>query len=147
MGEPRTETATGGRVPALVALLLALAIVLFLFVGREDSHTYRLVFENAGQLVKGDIVRIGGTPAGSVTGIELTADSRAEIEVSVKDEFAPLHRGTTATIRAQSLIGIANRYVDIHPGPNFRPALERRRRARVGQHHVDRRARPVLQRP
>ena len=44
--------------------------------------------------------------------------------VSVKDEFAPLHRGTTATIRAQSLIGIANRYVDVHPGPNFRPALD-----------------------
>jgi phospholipid/cholesterol/gamma-HCH transport system substrate-binding protein len=113
-------------VPALVALLLALAlaIVLFLFVGRDGSHSYRFVFENAGQLVRDDVVRIGGTPAGSVTGIELSSDSRAEVEVSVKDEFAPLHRGTTATIRAQSLIGIANRYVDIHPGPNFRPALD-----------------------
>jgi phospholipid/cholesterol/gamma-HCH transport system substrate-binding protein len=123
VGEPRTETAVRGRVSALVALLLALAIALFLFVGRDDSHSYRLVFENAGQLVKGDVVRIGGTPAGSVTGIELTSDSRAEVKVSVKEEFAPLHRGTTATIRAQSLIGIANRYVDVHPGPNFRPAL------------------------
>ncbi len=124
MGEPRNETAVGGRVPALAALLLALALVMFLFVGRDDGHSYRFVFENAGQLVKGDVVRIGGSPAGSVTGIELTSDSRAEVEVSVKDEFAPLHRGTTATIRAQSLIGIANRYVDIHPGPNFRPALD-----------------------
>ncbi|HMJ97045.1 MAG TPA: MlaD family protein, partial [Thermoleophilaceae bacterium] len=110
--------------PALVALLLALALLLFLFVGRGDSHSYRFVFDNAGQLVKGDVVRIGGTPAGSVIGIELTSDSRAEVKVSVKDEFVPLHRGTTATIRAQSLIGIANRYVDVHPGPNFRPALD-----------------------
>jgi phospholipid/cholesterol/gamma-HCH transport system substrate-binding protein len=124
VGEPRNETAVGGRVPALVALLLALAVVLFLFVGRDDSHSYRFVFDTAGQLVEGDVVRIGGSPAGSVTGIELTSDSHAEVKVSVKDEFAPLHRGTTATIRAQSLIGIANRYVDIHPGPNFRPALD-----------------------
>jgi phospholipid/cholesterol/gamma-HCH transport system substrate-binding protein len=110
-------------VPAIAALLLALAIVLFLFIGRDDSHSYRFVFENAGQLVKGDVVRIGGTPAGSVTGIELTSDSRAEVKVSLNDEFAPLHEGTTATIRAQSLIGIANRYVDVHPGPNFHAAL------------------------
>jgi phospholipid/cholesterol/gamma-HCH transport system substrate-binding protein len=124
VGEPRTETAVRGRVSALVALLLALAIALFLFVGRDDSHSYRFVFDTAGQLVEGDVVRIGGSPAGSVNGIELTSDSHAEVKVSVKDEFAPLHRGTTATIRAQSLIGIANRYVDIHPGPNFRPALD-----------------------
>jgi phospholipid/cholesterol/gamma-HCH transport system substrate-binding protein len=113
-----------GRLPAFAALLLALAIVLFLFLGRGGTHDYLFVFENAGQLVKGDVVRIGGTPAGAVTGIELTSDSRAEVKVSVHDEFAPLHRGTTATIRAQSLIGIANRYVDVHPGPNFRAALD-----------------------
>ncbi len=124
MREPRTETGVGGRLLALLALLLALAFVLFLVAGRGDSHSYRFVFETAGQLVKGDVVHIGGTPAGSVTGIELTSDGRAQVEVSVKDEFAPLHRGTTATIRAQSLIGIANRYVDIHPGPNFRASLD-----------------------
>jgi phospholipid/cholesterol/gamma-HCH transport system substrate-binding protein len=98
--------------------------VLFLVLGRGGEHSYRFVFENAGQLVRGDVVRIGGTPAGTVTGIELTEDSRAEVKVSVDDEFAPLHGGTRATIRAQSLIGIANRYVDIHPGPNFRPELD-----------------------
>jgi phospholipid/cholesterol/gamma-HCH transport system substrate-binding protein len=46
------------------------------------------------------------------------------VTVTVKDEFAPLHHGTRATIRAQSLIGIANRYVDVHPGPNFREPLD-----------------------
>jgi phospholipid/cholesterol/gamma-HCH transport system substrate-binding protein len=103
---------------------LALIALLTLLLTRDDSYKYRLVFENAGQLVNGDLVRIGGTPAGTVTGIELTPDSRAEVSVSIDGEFAPLHGGTTATIRAQSLIGVANRYVDVHPGPNFRQALD-----------------------
>jgi phospholipid/cholesterol/gamma-HCH transport system substrate-binding protein len=104
--------------------VVAVALLLFLILGRDDSHSYRFVFDNAGQLVRGDIVRIGGTAAGEVTAIELTDESRAEVTVTVKNEFAPLHQGTRATIRAQSLIGLANRYVDVHPGPNFREALD-----------------------
>jgi phospholipid/cholesterol/gamma-HCH transport system substrate-binding protein len=106
------------------AILIALIALQFVFLTRDGSHSYRLVFENAGQLVKGDVVRIGGTPVGHVTGIELGDDARAEVDVTVDEEFAPLHQGTRATIRATSLIGIANRYVDIHPGPNFRPELD-----------------------
>jgi phospholipid/cholesterol/gamma-HCH transport system substrate-binding protein len=106
------------------ALALAVVALLVVFATRDSTYKYRFVFENAGQLVKGDIVRVGGTEAGQVTGIELTPDGRAEVTVAVLEAFAPLHSGTTATIRAQSLIGIANRYVDVHPGPNFREELE-----------------------
>jgi phospholipid/cholesterol/gamma-HCH transport system substrate-binding protein len=106
------------------AIVLALIALLIVFATRDSTYRYRFVFENAGQLVKGDIVRVGGTEAGQVTGIELTPDGRAEVTVTVLESFAPFHQGTTATIRAQSLIGIANRYVDVHPGPNFRPELE-----------------------
>ena len=38
--------------------------------------------------------------------------------MEVDDDVAPLHEGTTATIRASSLSGIANRYVSLKPGPN-----------------------------
>ena len=38
--------------------------------------------------------------------------------MKVDDDFAPLHQGTQATIRATSLSGIANRYVSLQPGPN-----------------------------
>ena len=85
---------------------------------RRRAHL-RFVFENAGQLVKGDVVRIGGTPAGTVKAVELTDDGRAQITVAVDDDYAPLHDGTTATIRAQGLIGVANRYVDISPAPRL----------------------------
>jgi phospholipid/cholesterol/gamma-HCH transport system substrate-binding protein len=106
------------------ALALAVIALVVVFATRDSTYRYRFVFENAGQLVRGDIVRVGGTQAGQVTGIELTDDGRAEVTVTVLESFAPFHRGTTATIRAQSLIGIANRYLDVHPGPNFRQELE-----------------------
>jgi phospholipid/cholesterol/gamma-HCH transport system substrate-binding protein len=109
---------------AAAALVLAVIAVLVVLGTRDDAYRYRFVFENAGQLVKGDIVRVGGTEAGQVTGIELTPDGQAEVTVTVAESFAPFHHGTTATIRAQSLIGIANRYVDVHPGPDFRGELD-----------------------
>jgi phospholipid/cholesterol/gamma-HCH transport system substrate-binding protein len=109
---------------AVGALLVALAAVSLVVLQRDDSHSYTFRFLNAGQLVKGDLVRIGGTPVGEVTSIELGEDGQAEVGVSVEEEFSPLHAGTTATIRASGLIGIANRYVDVHPGPNFRESLD-----------------------
>ncbi|MEX1141591.1 MAG: MlaD family protein [Thermoleophilaceae bacterium] len=112
-----------GRWLAVGALALAVLALAFVWLGRDDTHEYRLVFENAGQMVTGDLVRVGGTPVGEVTAIELTDDGRAEITVSVHDDFAPLHRGSTAVIRWQGLVGTANRFVDISPAPNFKPEL------------------------
>ena len=40
------------------------------------------------------------------------------VTLKVDDDFGRLHEGTTATIRATSLSGIANRYVSLQPGPN-----------------------------
>lgn len=75
-------------------------------------------FVDAGQLVKGNEVRIGGAQVGSVETIKLGDTGMAEIGVSLEGESAPLHEGTTAVIRQQSLSGVANRYVSISPGPN-----------------------------
>jgi phospholipid/cholesterol/gamma-HCH transport system substrate-binding protein len=87
-------------------------VVLF---GGSSSHKYHLLFENGGQLVKGNQVLVAGQPIGGVDDITLTNDSQAEVTISVDE---PLHEGTTAVIRATSLSGIANRYVSIAPGPN-----------------------------
>jgi phospholipid/cholesterol/gamma-HCH transport system substrate-binding protein len=116
---PRT-----GRLLAGGALALAVLALLLIFLTRDSSHEYKLVFENAGQLVKGDLVRIGGSPVGEIDAIELTDDGRAEITAAVDDDYAPLHAGTTAVIRAQGLVGTANRYVDVSPAPNFKEPLE-----------------------
>ncbi len=88
-----------------------------------NETTYKLRFQSAGQLVKGDDVQVGGRRIGSVQDITLTDDNQAEITVGVSGEFAPLHDGATAVIRATSLSGIANRYVALTPGPNSNPKL------------------------
>jgi phospholipid/cholesterol/gamma-HCH transport system substrate-binding protein len=102
----------------LAVAVIALAIVIFSGGG---DHKYNLLFQNASQLVPDNQVLIGGQPVGSVESIELTDDNLAKVVVSVEQE---LHEGTTATIRATSLSGVANHYVSISPGPNSNPSLD-----------------------
>jgi phospholipid/cholesterol/gamma-HCH transport system substrate-binding protein len=103
---------------ALGALVLAVAVVAVLLLRGDGGNTYKLRFENAGQLVKDDDVQIGGRRIGSVRKIALTDDNQAEITITVQEPYAPLHQGTSALIRATSLSGIANRYIALTPGPN-----------------------------
>jgi phospholipid/cholesterol/gamma-HCH transport system substrate-binding protein len=91
---------------------IAVAAVL-LFSGGSDSYTVKVRFLNASQLVKGNLVQVGGSKAGSVKEIEITPDGQALVTVTVDEEYAPLKRGTRATIRQTSLSGIANRYIDL----------------------------------
>jgi phospholipid/cholesterol/gamma-HCH transport system substrate-binding protein len=99
-------------------VIIALLVIIF---SGGSSHTYKLVFQNASQLVNGNQVLIGGHPVGSIEEISLTDNNLAEIEVSVEQE---LHEGTTATVRATSLSGVANHYITLSPGPNSNPPLE-----------------------
>ena len=61
---------------------------------------------------------VGGVAAGSVKKIELGEDGQALVTFSVDDEYAPLKRGTTATVRSYSLSGIANRQVQLTIPPD-----------------------------
>ncbi len=109
------------RIAALVGLAILVIGLAVVLLGGDGAHKYKLVFQNAAQLVPDNQVLIGGQAVGSVESIGLTDDNLAEIEVSVDQE---LHEGTTAVIRATSLSGVANHYISISPGPNSSPALE-----------------------
>jgi phospholipid/cholesterol/gamma-HCH transport system substrate-binding protein len=98
-------------------------VALALFAG-GGSYKVSAVFENAGQLVQGNEVRVGGRPVGSITDIELDDSAQALITMELEDSIAPLHQGSTATIRATSLSGIANRYISLQPGPNSGSEIE-----------------------
>jgi phospholipid/cholesterol/gamma-HCH transport system substrate-binding protein len=115
---------TAARGLALGALGLAVVVAAWLLLHGGGGTEYRLLFQNAGQLVKDDDVQVGGRRVGSVSDIKLTSDNQAEITINVDSDFAPLHKGTTAVVRATSLSGIANRYVALSPGPNNAPKLE-----------------------
>jgi phospholipid/cholesterol/gamma-HCH transport system substrate-binding protein len=116
------QTSGAPRRLAFSALLLVAAVLAWVLL-RDDPHRYRLVFDSAGQLVKGDVVRIGGTPVGTVKRVDLSADDRAQIDITVSDDYGPLREGTTATIRAEGLTGVASRYVDLSPASETRPKL------------------------
>jgi phospholipid/cholesterol/gamma-HCH transport system substrate-binding protein len=103
-----------GRLAAVGAVVAAIVIVaVLLFAGGSSSYTLKAYFLNAGQLVKGNQVEIGGTAIGSVDDIGLTPSGQAVVTISIEDANAPLRQGTRATIRQASLSGIANRYIDL----------------------------------
>lgn len=108
------------RFAAWGVLLAVAALVAFLLLAGGGGYRYQLLFQSAGQLVKGNQVLIGGLPAGSISGIEVTPHDLAQVDIEVDQQ---LHEGTTAVIRATSLSGEANHYVSIAPGPNSAPAL------------------------
>jgi phospholipid/cholesterol/gamma-HCH transport system substrate-binding protein len=106
-------------VVGLVAAALALALVL----SGGGSRDYRVIMQNAGLLVPGDLVRIGGVQAGSVKALDLTPDGQAAVTIALDESWGRLHAGTTATVRSSGIATVTGRFVDISPGPSFRPAL------------------------
>jgi phospholipid/cholesterol/gamma-HCH transport system substrate-binding protein len=106
------------RILALAALIAAVALAALAMFGGPEPYKVKAVFLNAGQLVPGNEVRVGGQPIGSISDIELDESANAIVTMEVGDAVAPLHEGTTATIRATSLSGITSRYISLKPGPN-----------------------------
>ena len=102
-----------GRIAALVALGVAIVAIVLLLGGGDDDYEVTATFENASQLVPGNEVIVGGVRAGSVKAIELGPNGEAQVSFTVDEEYAPLERGTTATVRSYSLSGIANRQIQL----------------------------------
>ena len=88
-----------GRVAALAAVILAVALVAIVLFGGGGGYSVTATFVNAGQMVNGNHVVVAGVPAGSVEKIQITDDGRARITFTVDDRYAPLRRGTRATIK------------------------------------------------
>ena len=114
-----------GRVAALAAVIGAILLVGYvLFVGGAGGYQVKAKFLNGGQLVKGNLVQVGGSKAGSIDAIEITPDGQALVTMTIDEGYAPLKVGTRATIRVASLSGIANRYVDLSMPPSNQPGAQ-----------------------
>jgi len=108
---------------AVGALALVVLLIAYIVLGGGGGAKYHLIFPEAGQLVRGDEVQVGGVRVGSVTDLALTKDFKADVTISVDSSLTPLHEGSTAEVRVPSLSSVANRYISISPGPNNKPAL------------------------
>jgi phospholipid/cholesterol/gamma-HCH transport system substrate-binding protein len=101
------------------------AAVVVVLAGGSTHYKVHAVFQDAGQLVKGTRVQVGGVTIGSVTGIHLDDSNQAVVDLDItEDGFAPLHDGTVATIRSPSLSTQAARTVSLAPGPNSNAKLD-----------------------
>ena len=106
------------RILAVAGVVLAVVLVALLLFG-GPSYRVKATFLNAGQLVPGNEVQVGGVTVGTVDEINLTPAGTAEVTFSIDDEgYAPLRRGTRAVITPSSISGIANRIVDLQLGPD-----------------------------
>jgi phospholipid/cholesterol/gamma-HCH transport system substrate-binding protein len=107
-----------GRAAAIAAVLVAAVAVVVLLLGSGGkNYKVKAIFQNASQLVKGNLVQVSGKEVGKVKDITLTDHGQAELTLAINDGYAPLRQGTDATVRASSLSGIANRYIDLRLGP------------------------------
>ncbi|MGA8353793.1 MAG: MlaD family protein [Solirubrobacteraceae bacterium] len=114
---------TWPRVLAVGGLALVVLILAYVLFSGSSRAQYHLMFTNAGLLVRGDQVQVGGAPVGSVKNIELTSNNEADVTIEVESSLLPLHQGTKALIRVPDLTSVAGRYISLSPGPNNNPVL------------------------
>jgi phospholipid/cholesterol/gamma-HCH transport system substrate-binding protein len=123
-GRARPSASRATRSLVAGALALVVLIIAYLLLAGGEGTTYKLLFAEANQLVRGDQVQVGGVPVGSIKDIVLTKNYKALVTIDVDSSLTPLHAGTTAQVRVPSLTSVANRYIALTPGPNNARALE-----------------------
>ncbi len=113
-----------GRVAAVAAIGVVLVAVVVILFSSGSTYKVRAIFQNASQIVNGDLVEVAGNKIGTVSNIALTPHGQAQLTLKITNSaYKPLRSGTTATIRAVSLTGIANRYVALQLGLPNRAAI------------------------
>ncbi len=114
-----------GRIAAIAAVVIAVAAVAVILLSSGSSYKVKAVFENASQIVPGDLVEVSGNSVGTVSDIALTPNGQAQLTLNISSgAYRPLREGTRATVREASLSGIANRYIDLRLGPASGAAIK-----------------------
>jgi phospholipid/cholesterol/gamma-HCH transport system substrate-binding protein len=109
---------------AVAALITAIAVTAVLVTGGGSSYVVSAQFRDGGQLVTGNTVQVAGRNVGEVTAIELTENGLANVVMRLDDDSVkPLHAGTRAGISTIGLSGVANRFVELVPGPPTTKAI------------------------
>jgi phospholipid/cholesterol/gamma-HCH transport system substrate-binding protein len=113
-----TSRQTIGRAAAIAAIPIVLVVLAVVLLRGGSQYIVHVHMVDAGQLVKGDLIEVGGDRIGTVKDIRLTNHNQADVVMKIHSgEYDPLHRGTLATVRTVGLSGVANRFVELTPGP------------------------------
>jgi phospholipid/cholesterol/gamma-HCH transport system substrate-binding protein len=96
-------------------------VVIMGHIGLGDQTTYKAVFSNASQLLKGDDVRVAGVSVGEVKKVEVLHRTEALVTFKVKSDV-PLTTKSRAEIRFLNLVG--DRYLGLEQGQPGAPRLQ-----------------------
>ena len=116
----RTQTVGWRRGAAGVAVVLcvaALAAVVLLATsagGSSGSYTVRAIFDDAGNIIPGENVKIDGVKVGTVGSVTPTPQEKAAVVLNIEDPgFKDFRDDASCTVRPQALIG--EKFVDCLP--------------------------------
>lgn len=110
-----------GKVVILLALVGVTMASWNLYQSSQSYHV-QAYFASADQLVPGNDVTVAGVPAGKVVGVELAPEDSgagALVTLQINRRYAPLRRGTRASIRPKGLLG--TKYVELAPATTGEP--------------------------
>lgn len=110
----RKRVAAGALAAACLILLVGTALLAISAGGSEGPYTVRAIFDDAGNVIAGEQVKIQGVVVGTVNSVTPTPDAKAAVVLSITNSgFKDFRQDATCTIRPQALIG--EKYVDCTP--------------------------------
>ncbi len=110
----RRRAAAGLAVACLVAALAVLAVLAISAGGNNGSYEVRAIFDDAGNVISGEQVKIAGVKVGKVTSVTPTPQAKAAVVLEISnDGFKDFREDASCEIRPQALIG--EKYVDCLP--------------------------------
>ena len=116
----RTQTVgwrRGARNLAVAACLAAVAAVVLLAIsagGSSGSYTVRAIFDDAGNIISGENVKIDGVKVGTVGSVTPTPQAKAAVVLNITTPgFKDFRADASCTVRPQALIG--EKFVDCLP--------------------------------
>jgi ABC-type transporter Mla subunit MlaD len=112
LGRGRFAAAAGA---GLCLLLLAAVVLLALSVGGSNgTYTVRAIFDDAGNIIAGEDVKVAGVKVGTVGSVTPTPQAKAAVVLHVNNPgFQDFRADASCSVRPQALIG--EKYVDCLP--------------------------------
>jgi len=97
-----------------VALLAALVLLATSAGGSNSGYTVRAIFDDAGNVISGEDVKIDGVKVGTVGSVTPTPAAKAAVVLNIDNPgFQDFREDASCTVRPQALIG--EKYVDCLP--------------------------------
>jgi phospholipid/cholesterol/gamma-HCH transport system substrate-binding protein len=106
--------AAGVAAFACVAALAGFALLTTGAGGKNHTYTVRAIFDDAGNIISGEDVKVAGVKVGTVGSVTPTANAKAAVVLSIENPgFQSFRSDASCEIRPQALIG--EKYVDCLP--------------------------------